>query len=375
MLSFYLIFTLIYAILLLHLGGYWPKARSKELALACTPSVTLLIPFRNEIEFLPKLLPKLANLKYPNFQILLIDDHSEDGSIEYLEKHLKHYPKVQLIESGGFGKKAAIEYGITQASGEIIITSDADCTFEEAWITSMVAPFLDTKIQFVAGPVLLENERSFVSKFQLIDWASILLVTNYFFKWQRPLMCSAANMAYRKTVFQRINGYEGNRHYSSGDDEFLLKKIMKEYGGESCVYIINTNSLVLTKAERSWSALFNQRIRWASKWSAHSSFYHICSATGAFMIALIWLLIYGMLAFGGKGVLVLMICLSVKYVIEYLVLGKILKSFNREYSFLSFICASFIYSFYVMRVTWGALQGNFTWKGRVNSGNVNLEIE
>ena len=93
------------------------------------------------------------------------------------------------------------------------------------------------------------------------------------------------------------------------------------------------------------------------------------------MIALIWLLIYGMLAFGGKGVLVLMICLSVKYVIEYLVLGKILKSFNREYSFLSFICASFIYSFYVMRVTWGALQGNFTWKGRVNSGNVNLEIE
>ena len=83
-------------------------------------------------------------------------------------------------------------------------------------------------------------------------------------------MCSGANIAYRKVVFFEVKGYDGNEHLASGDDEFLMHKIAQKYPG-SIRFSGGIKSLVLTNDSKNLTQFFNQRIRWASKWSFYKS--------------------------------------------------------------------------------------------------------
>ena len=130
----------------------------------------------------------------------------------------------KLIRSAGSGKKAALQSGVHAAKTDLILTSDADCRWKSSWPQQMKAPFSNSSVQLVAGPVLTEKSDGFLAGFQLLDWASILLLTGFSFAQKKPLMCSGANLAFRKSAFLRVFGYAGNEHWLSGDDEFLLKK-------------------------------------------------------------------------------------------------------------------------------------------------------
>lgn len=375
MLSFYLIWSLSYAILLWWISKFWPEKADKIQNEGFFPKVTLVIPFRNEAENVPLLCLSLNKLDYPKLEVLLIDDHSEDASIELFEKSFGKKEYAKVVKSQGLGKKAAIETAVRIASGEIILCTDADCDYPDLWIEQMISPFQNPKVQLVAGAVFVKGKGGFLEMFQSLDWASILLSTNYSFARQEPLMCSGANLAYRKEAFNLVKGYEGNREFPSGDDEFLLKKIHKAYGISSCEYLASSDALVLTRPESSWEALINQRVRWAGKWKAHDSILHLLSAAGAFLMQLIWLGSVYLILLGGKGILAFGLVWLIKIAAEKLSLGKVLKSLSGEPSMLVFVRTSFVHPFYVLRTGLGALGGKFTWKGRRNWRSVNLESE
>ena len=179
-------------------------------------------------------------------------------------------------------------------------------------------------------------------------------------------MCSGANLAYRRGAFLQVNGYEGNREIKSGDDEFLLKKIHKTYGEESCFYSSSSDVLVTTKPEVSWHALISQRVRWASKWRAHFSFLHALSAILAFVSQLVWLGSLFLIPFGAKGMWVFGLVWLMKVTAEILGLGKVLKSIGKTPTFLSILKTSFVHPIYVFQTGIGAVSGKFTWKGREN---------
>jgi len=376
MLSIYLIWTLAYVICLFYLSRHWNRDEPEARTSRFFPSVSLLIPFRNEMENLPNLLSQLKNLTYPKLEIILIDDESEDGSANYVRNTILDQLPIRLLQSKYPGKKSALEMGVAKAKNEIILCSDADCVFPDGWVEEMVLPFEDSAIQLVAGPVeVIEAGGKLLTKFQAIDWSSILLLTNYFFQVKRPLMCSGANLAYRKEAFDQVQGYAGNKEVSSGDDEFLLKKIRADFGSESCVYVSNQDSLVLTGPEESWESLINQRTRWAGKWRSHQSDSHALAAVGSFMVQLIWVSTFMLLIHGMLGLLVLAIVWGIKIGAERLVLGKVLESFNMHLAGFSYLCTSFIHPIYVLCVGVGALVGKFTWKGRGNLRSVKLEVE
>lgn len=330
------------------------------------PAVSLLIPFRNEAKNIPSLNLNLMKLKYPNLEILLIDDNSEDDSFELLQKTFVENQKVQVLRSRDMGKKRALEFGVKVATGQIILCSDADCEFSEFWIERMVLPFQDPKIQLVAGTVMVEEKAEFLHEFQSLDWASILLLTNYSFSQKNPLMCSGANLAYRKEAFEKVNGYEGNREFASGDDEFLLKKINKEFGKEACHYMVFSDSLVKTKPEPTWESLINQRVRWASKWKAHFSISHALSALAAFLVQLVWIGSLYLVFLGAKGLLAFGLVWLIKMAAEKISLGKVLKTLGKHPSNTLILQTSVVHPFYVLRVGIAALSGKFTWKGREN---------
>ncbi|MEB2775584.1 glycosyltransferase [Algoriphagus sp. D3-2-R+10] len=366
MLSFYLIWSLSYLALLWWMSRFWEINGYKAIDLSFTPLVTLIIPFRNEAKNIPSLSLNLKKLSYPSLEILLIDDHSEDDSFRLLEKCFSENQNVQVLRSQKEGKKSALELGVKLANGEIILCSDADCDFQDFWIERMVLSFQNPKVQLVAGAVQVEGKGEFLDVFQAIDWASILLLTNYSFANKAPLMCSGANLAYRKEAFEQVNGYDGNREFPSGDDEFLMKKIHKLYGKGACYYLATLDSLVKTKPEPTWNALINQRVRWASKWNAHSSISHALSSAAAFFTQLVWIGSAYLIFLGGKGVLAFALVWAIKIYAEQLSLGKVLKTLGSKPSNLSILQTSFVHPFYVLRVGIGALSGKFTWKGREN---------
>jgi len=354
---------------------FWTSIKNEPVNQAFIPAVTLIIPFRDEAKNIPSLSLNLKKLKYPGLEILLIDDHSDDDSFQLLDKSFEENQNFKVIRSDRKGKKSALEYGVKIASGQIILCTDADCGFPEDWVEHMILPFQNPKVQLVAGAVMVEGNGKFIEAFQSLDWASILLMTKYTFAQKEPLMCSGANLAYRKEAFQKVNGYEGNRDFASGDDEFLLKKIHKMYGKEACFYLSSPDILVITKPEPNWQALINQRVRWASKWKAHFSLSHAMSAAGVFLMQLIWIGSIFLIFLGGRGVLAFGLVWLIKVFAEKLSLGKVLKNLDKQQSNLSIFQTSFVHPFYVLRVGIGALNGKFTWKGRGNGRSVNLESE
>lgn len=369
MLSFYLIWTLIYFLLLSELARFWPEKVSKTKPVQIAPIISILIPCRNETENIHRLAGQLKNLKFPDLELILVDDRSGDDTFELIEAAGMSNQRIVSLRSPGEGKKAALEFGMIHAKGEIILCSDADCFFPKNWVERMISPFENKATQLVAGPVMVSGNGRFLGAFQQSDWASILLITAFSFK-SKPLMCSGANFAYRRSAFLEVGGYEGNRDFSSGDDEFLLKKIMKKFGSESCVYLPFAENLVQTKPEPSWEALLNQRVRWAGKWKAHQTFTHAVSAIFSFLVQLVWLSSFGLLSLGLMGLFVFGLVWTFKIFAEKRSLGKVLKSLGIQYRKTDSILISFTHPIYVLAVGLGAIVGNFTWKGRRTSRSV-----
>ncbi|WP_370690535.1 glycosyltransferase [Algoriphagus sp.] len=366
MISFYLLWTGCYFVLLCLLGMRWPKKQSSDDSDNFFPKVTLLIPFRNELENLGNLAEELSKLTYPDLRILLVDDQSEDGSFLLFKEKFETDSRIHVIQSTGIGKKRALEIGVQAAEGDLILCSDADCRYPNNWVERMVGPFMDPEIQLVAGPVISAGQHNFFQRFQQIEWSSILLLTQFFFSHKRPLMCSGANLAYRRQAFQSVNAYGQNLQYLSGDDEFLLKKIAARYGKESCMYLPFIGSLVCTQPQKSLSNLLNQRIRWAGKWKAHRSFVHAFSALLSFLTQLTWLLSLLLLGLGKVGFMVFLLVWIGKILSERMALGMVLNTLSLRFSFVDFVKTAIAHPFYVILVAFGAIWGKFTWKGRAN---------
>ena len=111
-------------------------------------------------------LPHFADTLPPLVNVTFIDDHSEDNGAEMVNRFIEKHNLInwQLIKSKGVGKKAALSTGIQASKSEIIVTTDADVRVNKAWLTHLTAPFQDSNIQLVAGPVMTISRNGVFSK-------------------------------------------------------------------------------------------------------------------------------------------------------------------------------------------------------------------
>jgi len=106
---------------------------------------SIIIPFRNEAENLQNLLESLRKLIYPTdlYEVLLVDDESSDDSVNMIRSFIaKEFPKEKHIRVVANNrqtvspKKDAIITALSEANNSWIVTTDADCTFHENWLTA-----------------------------------------------------------------------------------------------------------------------------------------------------------------------------------------------------------------------------------------------
>ena len=128
--------------------------------------ISVIIPVRNEESNIGKLLNYLNNQSYNKslFEVILVDDHSEDKTMELINEYLIHHPEMSILTgslSDHFSKKMAITAGINMSMGELIVTTDGDCQVPPDWLLKLAAYYDQYQPQMIIGPVSLSGSESF----------------------------------------------------------------------------------------------------------------------------------------------------------------------------------------------------------------------
>ncbi len=362
----YLVWLIMYVSIVIWLYIRYNRLEPRPSWVPETHKVALIIPFRNETANVQRLAGQLATHIPLSWEIIWVDDHSEDLSPQVLMSWIKShgYEGWQVLPAKGAGKKRALQTGIAFSSAEIIVTTDADVILDQNAFRHLLLPFSDPDVYLVAGPVISQRGTGVFAMFQQIEWASILLVTGAFFEMGRPLMCSGANLAFRKKAFLEVNGYQGNEHVLSGDDEFLLKKITERFGSSSAVFLANEKSLIIVPPAERVKEFLQQRVRWGSKWRSHGFGLHTVIALLAVLFTV--LPMFGLFFFlvGSMSGWVLGIIWIGRFVCDYLVLGRVLTALGLYMHRIYYMATGMIHPVYVFAVSLRVIRGGFTWKGR-----------
>ena len=330
------------------------------------PQVSLIIAMRNEEDQIFRLLRNLRFLTYPKdkLEIILINDHSTDDTLDILGNSDIDNLQILDMPENKNGKKDAISMGIDNARGEIILTTDADCSFDYNWVQIMVGSFVDNNIKMVAGPVCFIRQEGMLQHFQSLDFLSLVGSGAGAIGINNPIFCNGANMAYRKEVFLQINDFS-NDQVASGDDVFLLHSIKARYLN-SITFLKHKDAIVFTNSMQSIINLINQRKRWAAKTSAYKDNSSIYVSFLVFITNLSFVVLL-LLSFSSLQFFkFFLLFYFAKCIVDYLLLYPVLNFFSRKDLIKWVFIFELIYSFYIILIVILSLINKFEWKGRMH---------
>jgi glycosyltransferase involved in cell wall biosynthesis len=194
------------------------------------PPVSIIISARNEAENLKNFLPSVLEQDYPDYEVVVVNDCSEDDSYDILGKYLIQYPHLKISNVNKdpkftHNKKFAQFIGIKAAKNEILLFTDADCQPEsDKWLEGMTSHFED-KITFVLGYGGYLKEKGLLNKY--IRYDTLTIAMQYLGMAIRgiPYMGVGRNLAYRRSVFFTNKGFGEHNHIISGDDDLLVNTL------------------------------------------------------------------------------------------------------------------------------------------------------
>ncbi|HQE34143.1 MAG TPA: glycosyltransferase [Flavobacterium alvei] len=352
----------IYCLTILTLIYGFTKVNSFEyLGLEPKTKFSIVVPFRNEAENLPKLLDSLSKLEYPTdlFEVILVDDFSSEAF--QVSSFKFQVLVVNNIRVSNSPKKDAISTAMKIAKNDWIITTDADCVVNENWLSALDNYIQLHKVSMIAGAVTYDCENIFLHHFQQLDLASLQGATMGSFGIRKGFMCNGANFAYTKSFFQDLNRFDGNDGIASGDDVFLLQKGIAQFP-EKVHYLKSENNIVITKPVDNWKSLFHQRVRWASKTGSYQSRFGIGLGLIVFGGNAGWLLVVGCWLLGKDNFYVLISLLLAKMTVDFVLINKT-NQFLKNKTLYYFI-SSLLYPFFSVSVALYSLFGKYEWKGR-----------
>ncbi len=213
-----------YWIIFGHLAFYHKKQVSKQ-----SSPVSVVICAKNEFENLKKFLPLILEQDYPDFEVVVVNDNSDDESFYLLENFSGKYKNlsvVNLCSSIKFfpGKKFPLSLGIKSAKNDIILLTDADCYPKtNQWITNMQKNFTKNT-EIVLGYGTYGQRKGLLNKLILFDTLNIAIQYFSLSLIGQTYMGVGRNLAYRKSLFYKNKGFISHYNIISGDDDLFISK-------------------------------------------------------------------------------------------------------------------------------------------------------
>ncbi|HLT33218.1 MAG TPA: glycosyltransferase [Aquaticitalea sp.] len=332
---------------------------------------SVVIPFRNEETQLTALMESISKLNYPKdlFEIVMVDDESDDESNNILDTYLLHKNSkidihvLKTIRKTKSPKKDALTLGISHSKHDWIVTTDADCVLPPFWLDTFDEFIQRHQPEFVVAPVTYSRLDKFLYRFQLLDILSLQGTTIGAFGIGKPMLCNGANLTYTKNIFEAVHGFEGNTHIASGDDVFLLEKVTRQYP-DKVKFLKCKQVLVTTSPQQSLDDLITQRVRWAAKTSSYSNWFGKLTGITVFLMNG-GLMVFGLMALIGIIKLnIFLYLLIIKFGVDFLLIFKTTTFINQKEAMTSFPFAFLLYPFFIVYVVFASVFKGYRWKGR-----------
>lgn len=327
--------------------------------------VSVIIPVRNEERNVELIINRLEMQSYPHsqFECIIVNDHSSDATVQKLKNRASN-SGLQLsivdLPPGSCGKKRALQYGIQQARGELILTTDADCINSVNWLQSTMAAYQQEVPDMIVQPVLMHEPQA--APFESMEQLLLTGIACASASLKKPVVCSGANLAFRKQAFDQVGGYSRHLSIASGDDVFLMQAFKKH--GLQIKANTDPDAVVYTSGAQSIGQFLMQRLRWAAKVRYYRDFDSIASSMilGGMHLALVLVAILSV--FELQFAPVFLVFLLLKSAIDLLFLHKIASSLQQNKLLRWFPVAEILYLPYSLAISLASIFVSVKWKGR-----------
>ncbi len=309
--------------------------------------VTVVVVARNEENSLADLMEDLAVTSYPHdlLEILIVDDNSTDNTRAIAERVVSKYNFFRLLVNRGAGKKMGISLALKESSGELVITTDADCRAGPEWIGSVVRFYNREEPDLIIGPMTLGTKKGLAGYMEQLEFSGIQAVTSGSAGIGHPLMCNGANLCFRRDI---VNDYDSiiRMDLASGDDMFLLQEARRLK--KKIMWLDDTDSIITTSAPETTGDFLFQRARWAGKVTSLKDPFTIITGIITLFTSASLAAMTGIAVFIPMFWKILAISYIVKAVPDFLLASLIIFRRGSSFLLLYFIPLELIYPFYVM---------------------------
>ena len=220
-----------------------------------SPGVSIVVCARNEIDNLRELLPLLNAQQYPDFEVLVMDDRSTDGTGPFLENDIAHLDRVRFIYIDKeyehiTPKKYALTIALKKVKYPTVLLTDADCRpASDGWLAGMAATLANKEKAIGLGFSPYEHRPGFLN--QLIRFETLFTAVQYFSLALagRPYMGVGRNLAYRTSLFFANQGFYRHKNIVGGDDDLFVNEVAT---GKNTGICLDPDTFTWSKPKETW---------------------------------------------------------------------------------------------------------------------------
>lgn len=319
--------------------------------------VSVVICAQNEAHNLAENLPVIMNQSYPDFEVIVVDDCSEDDTNLVLNKLTSRYfnlkvTKIKKDPKFSHNKKLALTIGIKAAKNEILLLTDADCKPEsEKWIESMEKNFQNKK-EIVLGYGGYSPKKGILNALIRFDTLFIAMQYLSFALAKKAYMGVGRNLAYKKELFFKNKGFASHVNVNSGDDDIFINQVSNK---KNTAVEISKESITRSLPETSFSKWVKQKKRHLTS----SKFYKTGSksliALEVISRVMFYILFIVSLVLFKEYWVFIVSAFAFRLFIQLLIIKLTMIRFNEK--FILFV--SFFYDIFIPYIIFGLLIANF----------------
>jgi len=218
------------------------------------PKISVIIPAYNEEKVITHTINALIETKYPDKEIIFVDDGSTDKTLEIVNQFKG---KITILHKENGGKATALNYGIACSNGEIIVIVDADTIIGRNALTDIIKGFeVHDKVVAVAGNVKVRNRTNWITKCQALEYITgIQIVRRAFDVFGSITIVPGALGAFKKSMVEECGSYGKDTIVEDYDQTIKLLKAGLTTSG-------STKATAYTEAPNTLKDFVQQRKRW-----------------------------------------------------------------------------------------------------------------
>src|SRR5207302_688926 len=221
------------------------------------PRVSVVVPAYDEEQVVVRTVESLLAQRYAGLEVIVVDDGSPDRTAEVGAAAFRGHPGVRLVRQPNGGKASALNLGVAQATGEIVVAVDADTLLAPGAIEALVAPLADARVGAVAGNAKVGNRINLVTRWQALEYVTSQNLDRRAFSLLDCItVVPGAVGAWRRPVINEVGGF---RDDTLAEDQDLTLAVRR--AGYSVAYA--DGAIALTEAPDTLRALARQRFRWS----------------------------------------------------------------------------------------------------------------